>query len=109
TEQFISEPITPEKRAFDPGIMASGLASLPVAFVWRDRRYQIVECLEHYKHSSPEGGVEGKERYLRRQLFTVRLDSGEIARLYFERQARRGASRVAARQRWFMYSIGPGS
>ena len=122
TEELISEPITPEKGSFDPAMMATGLASLPAAFIWRNRRYQIIECLEHAKQSSPEGWVEGKEQYLRRQVFTVRLDSGEIATLYFERQGQRGASRrsapgsggggrgggeagAATKQRWFLYSI----
>jgi hypothetical protein len=73
--------------------------------LWRGQRYQIIECLEHTKQSSPEGGVEGNERYLRRQVFRVRLDSGDEALIYIERQARRGASPKSAKQRWFMYSI----
>jgi hypothetical protein len=87
--------------------MATGLASLPAAFTWRNRRYEIVECLEQSKVSAPEGGVEGHERYLRRQVFLVRLHTGQAATLYLERHARRGASPGAARRRWFLYSIGP--
>jgi hypothetical protein len=106
-QEFVSEPIVPERGTFSTGPMAMGLAALPAAFTWRNRRYEIAECLEQSKVSAPEGGVEGKERYLRRQVFVVRLDTGQTATLYLERHARRGASPKAARRRWFMYSIDP--
>lgn len=104
-EQFVSEPITPQRGSFSTEPMAAGLASLPRAFTWRNRRYEIVECIRHEKVSAPEGHTEGKERYLRRQLFLVRLNTGQTATLYVQRQARRGASPQAARRRWFLYSI----
>ena len=105
---FISEPITPEPGSFGTGLMAQGLAGLPAAFAWRGRRYAIVACLEHRKQSAPEGGTG--ERYLRRQVFEIELDTGQKATIYLERHARRGSSRSASRQRWFIYSIddGPG-
>ncbi|MCZ6836632.1 MAG: DUF6504 family protein [Planctomycetota bacterium] len=104
-EEFISEPITPEPGSFDTTLMAIGLASLPGAFTWRDQRFEIVECLEHVKQTSNEGGTAVGDRYLRRQSFTVRLDSGQIARIYVERQARSGTSRSSAKKRWFLYSL----
>lgn len=104
-EQFVSEPISPEKGTFATDLMSRGLASLPTAFTWRNRRYVIVECMNHEKVSSPEGAKAGNEVYLRRQQFTVRLNTGQIARLYFQRQARAGQSREAAKQRWFLYTI----
>lgn len=103
--QFISEPIVPERGTFSTELMAQGLASLPAAFTWRNRRYQILECLAHVKQSTPEGGVPGNERYLRRQEFHVRLDSGQAAIIYVQRQPSRGSSPRAARQRWFLYMI----
>ena len=106
-EEFVSEPITPEPGSFTTELMARGLASLPAAFTWRNRRYQIIECISHEKQSAPEGGRAGRERYLRRQVFVVRLNSGQQATLYLERQSRRGASPRAARKRWFLYSIEP--
>ncbi|MHC4220319.1 MAG: DUF6504 family protein [Planctomycetota bacterium] len=106
-QNLVSEPIEPEAGSFSPVPMATGLASLPAAFTWRNRRYEIIECLDQAKVSAPEGGVEGHERYLRRQVFSVRLHTGQAATLYLERQARRGASPRAARQRWFLYSIDP--
>lgn len=101
-ETFVSEPIEPERGSFSTGSMAKGLASLPAAFRWRNRRYEIVECLRHDKVSMPEATGE---RYLRRQEFRVRLDTGQIATLYVQRQASRGASPRVARRRWFLYSI----
>ncbi len=106
-EDLISEPITPDAGTFDVDAMATGLAGLPQAFTWRNRHYHIAECLHTEKRSSPEGGVSTNEVYLRRQVFRVRLDSGQTATLYMERQARRGASARAARQRWFLYSLQP--
>ena len=102
---FVSEPITPERGSFSPEMMAKGLASPPGAFIWRDRRYEIVECLEHTKQSSREGGHAGGELYLRRQQFVVRLETGEIATIYFERTARPGRTTRSAKNRWFLYEI----
>lgn len=107
-ETFISEPITPERGAFDPALMRTGLASLPQAFVWRSKRYEIVDCLSHSKVSSREGNCAKGELYLRRQEFAVRLDTGEVARLYVERHARPGISRENAKKRWFLYTIASG-
>ncbi len=106
--EFISEPIQPVKGSFQTDLMAMGLASLPAAFIWRGERYEIEEMLSHCKQSSPEGGVEGRERYLRRQQFEVRLHTGQTAVLYLERQPRRGTSRKTAKQRWFLYAISSG-
>jgi hypothetical protein len=108
-EDFISEPITPERGAFDPELMRTGLASLPQAFTWRGMRYEIVECLSHQKVSSREGSWAQGELYLRRQEFVVRLDTGEIARLYVERHARPGVSREGTKKRWFLYTISSGA
>ncbi len=104
-EEFISEPIEPETGSFSTELMARGLAALPGAFTWRGRRYEVVDCLDHFKVSSPEGGKAGGERYLRRQVFIVRLDTGQRAKLYVQRHAPRGASGRVSKQRWYLYSI----
>lgn len=103
--QFISEPITPEPGSFTTELMGQGLASLPAAFTWRGSRYEIVDCLEHWKESSREGGRAVGELYLRKQRFRVKLHTGQIANLYFERHARPGVSRETAKQRWFLYTL----
>jgi hypothetical protein len=103
--EFISEPIEPEAGSFRTDLMTAGLASLPGAFTWRGRRYEIVQCLRHTKRSGPEGHTAGGERYLRRQEFLVRLDSGQTATIYVQRHASRGATGRSGRQRWFLYTI----
>ncbi len=105
-DDFISEPIEPE--GFTTALMGQGLGSMPAAFRWRGRRYEIVECLQHVKQSSREGSRAQGELYLRRQVFDVVLDSGQRARIYLERQPRAGASRESAKRRWFLYSITSG-
>ena len=105
--EFVSEPIEPEAGSFATDMIGQGLASLPAAFIWRGRRYAIVECLEHVKQSSPEGHTAYGERYLRRQQFVVRLDSGQTATIYFQRQPARGARGRARKKRWFLYTITP--
>ncbi|MHC5022535.1 MAG: DUF6504 family protein [Planctomycetota bacterium] len=104
-DEFISEPIVPDPATFTTGLAAQGLASLPGAFTWRGRRYEIVECLRHVKQSAPEGGHAGGERYLRRQVFEVRLDTGQRATIYIERQSRPGSSRESSKKRWFLYTL----
>ena len=107
--EFVSEPIEPEAGSFLPEMMARGLAALPGAFTWRGRRYGIIECLEHEKVSAAEGHKPGGERYLRRQQFVVRLDTGQTATIYVTRQPAAGARGAAARQRWFLYTITGGT
>lgn len=98
SEQFISEPITPEAGSFSTELMARGLAALPGAFTWREKRYEILNCLDHYKETSTEGGNAQGDRYLRRQVFIVELDTGETAKIYVLRQS-------SKKQRWYLYSI----
>jgi hypothetical protein len=103
--EFISEPIEPEAGSFSTAMMTTGLASPPRAFRWRDRRYEIVEQIHHEKLSSREGHTAAGDLYLRRQQFVVRLDTGQIATIYFERQARPGVRGRSAKKRWFLYTI----
>ncbi len=107
--EFVSEPIEPEAGSFSPEMMTRGLAALPGAFRWRERRYRVLECLEHEKVTAVEGHRPGGERYLRRQQFVVRLDTGQTATIYVTRQPAAGARGAAARQRWFLYTITGGT
>ena len=104
-EEFISEPIDPEPGSFSTELMARGLAALPGAFTWRGRRYEVVECLDHFKETSTEGSSAQGDRYLRRQVFIVLLDTGQRAQLYVQRQSSAGGSARAAKRRWYLYSI----
>lgn len=106
-ETFISEPIIPEPGSFTTDLMAQGLASLPGAFRWRNRLFRILECIEHTKRSQPEGGTPDGERYLRRQVFRVRLDTGQQATIYFLRSPPSPGGRRPRRRAsgWFVYSM----
>lgn len=105
SEQFISEPITPEVGSFSTELMARGLAALPGAFTWRDKRYEVVACIDHFKETSTEGGKAQSDRYLRRQVFVVELNTGETAKLYVLRNASPSGSSKGKKQLWYIYSI----
>lgn len=101
--EFISEPIELTGEFLDAASAGRGLVAAPAAFVWRGQTIRIARVLAREKFSSPEGGRAGNEVYLRRENFTVLLEDGREAAIYFERQARPGGN---ARQRWFLYTIG---
>ncbi len=94
--RFVSQPIQPEPGTFEPGAMARGGPGLPVAFRWGQRRLVIQEVLGTWRESAPCTHGSG-ERYLARHGFVCRLESGETARVYFERRPGRGG-----RRRWWL-------
>lgn len=108
-DEFISEPLTPYVGTFDAGAMATGVPGLPGGFVWRGRSYAVVERLEAWKESAPEGGRPGGEVYLRRHGFRLRMSDGSAWSVYFTRQPPRGrtARGASARTRWFLLSRTP--
>jgi len=101
--ELISEPI--DVTAFDTSAMKSGLAGAPTAFTWRGRDYRVAELIGRRKFSRGDGHNPAKEKYLKREYFTVRLASGETAELYIERQARPGTRGAGRKQRWFLYTF----
>lgn len=82
--------------------MAAGLPGLPAAFVWRQATWAVVERLEAWKQSAPEGGRADGERYLRRHYFRLRVSDGSVWTVYFVRQAPKS---VSPKRRWFLYAI----
>ena len=97
-DEFVSEPIEPERAAFDAAAMARGEPGLPGRFAWRGTDYAVAELLRTWKTSTPERG----EMYLRRHWYEVRVATGERMTLYCERQAKPGRS---PKRRWWLYSI----
>jgi len=100
-DQFISEPIEGLAGSFDSGAMARGLPGLPRGFRWREQTYAVVEVLDAWKQSAPEGGRPGGERYLRRHCYRLRMSDGGVWTVYLVRQTPPGGS---AKRRWFLYS-----
>jgi hypothetical protein len=101
--ELVSEPI--KITEFDTSAMKAGLAGAPRAFVWRDRECVVAEVLDRRKFSRGDAHNPVREKYLKREYFTVRLETGQVAELYIERQPRPGASENARKQRWFLYTI----
>lgn len=100
--EFVSEPITPHEGTFDAKPMAAGLPGLPGGFDWRGESFQIVDRLEAWKQSAPEGGRPDGERYLRRHYFCLRMSDEAVWTVYFVRQTPRSGS---PKTRWFLYSV----
>ena len=100
TDQFISEPIIPDKDSIDVAHMSRGEPGLPHQFSWRDTDYTIAEILDTWKESGK--CTLGSERYLRKHWYEVRTVCGQVMKIYFERQAR---SSKQAKQRWWLYTI----
>jgi hypothetical protein len=100
-DEFISESIEPRGAGFDAAAMARGEPGLPPGFLWRSDSYDIVERLESWKQSSPEGGRAGGELYLRRHYYKLRMSDGTLWTVYFTRQTPRTGS---AQRRWFLLS-----
>lgn len=100
--ELISESITPKAGTFDVSRMGRGEPGLPTGFVWQGRSVDVVEVLESWKHSSPEGGRAGGELYLRRHYFRLRMSDNGVWTVYFIRQAPRLGN---ARRRWFLYTV----
>ncbi len=100
-DEFVSEPLAPRAGTFDAGQMAAGLPGLPGGFVWRGESRAVVEVVETWKQSSPEGGRAGNERYLRRHYYRLRMSDESEWTVYFVRQTPRSGS---PKSRWFLLS-----
>ena len=100
-ERFIGEALVPVGTSFDAGAMAGGAPGVPREFAWRHERLAVTGVLASWRETGPcRNG--GSERYVRKHWFSVATESGETARIYFERQAR-GGRRAP---RWWLYSFG---
>ena len=99
TEQFICQPITPDKDALNTAHMSRGEPGLPARFTWRDDEYTVAEILASWKESGK--CTHGSEMYLRKHWYEIRTVCGKVMKLYFERKAR---STKQAKQRWWLYT-----
>jgi phosphoribosylglycinamide formyltransferase-1 len=101
SEEFISEPIEPVAGTFNTTAMTRGEPALPERFKWRDKEYAVLDVLEAWKETGPcRSG--SSEKYLRKQWYKIRTDSGPEMTLYFERQPR---SKTRNKTRWWLYTI----
>jgi phosphoribosylglycinamide formyltransferase-1 len=80
--------------------MASGEPGLPREFAWRGRAIVVASVIRTWRASGPCRHGSG-ERYVRKHWYEIATPAGEIMKIYFERQPRRG--QIASR--WRLYSV----
>ena len=100
-DRFISEAIRPVAGSQDTARMAVGEPGLPHAFVWRRQQFAVAEVLRSWRESGPCHHGSG-ERYIRKHWYEVRLTTGAVATLYFERQPR---TKAQAKRRWWLFTM----
>lgn len=104
TERFLSEALTPVTATCDTTAMAFGEPGLPRDFLWRDQTLEIAAVIRTWRetgkcrHGSPE-------KYVRKHWFEVTTTCGRTAKIYFERQQRRGQK---GKGRWWLFSLAGG-
>lgn len=101
TERFSGERLEPEVGGVDASRLAVGEPGLPRRFTWREGVLEVAGVLRTWKETGPCRHGSG-ERYVRRHWFEVSTVSGAVAKLYFERRARRGEGRGS---RWWLFSL----
>ena len=99
-EQFVSEPIRPVVETADTARMASGEPGLPNEFEWRGRAIVVASVIRTWREAGPCRHASG-ERYVRKHWYEIATPAGEIMKIYFERQPRRG--QIASH--WRLYSV----
>jgi len=98
--RFVSEPIKPVTETCDTGRMAIGEPGLPRQFVWRGRVVEIVAVLRSWRKTGKcrHGSLE---MYVRKHWYEVETVADGIAKIYFDRQPRRGSKAA----RWWLFSL----
>lgn len=99
SEQLVSEPIQGLDPLIDTAALARGEPSLPRRFRWRQREYEVAGVIGKWKSTGPcRSG--SPEKYVRKHWWKIRTESGEIMKLYFDRQPK-----TPGDMKWYLYSI----
>lgn len=98
---LISEALRPDGGTFDTAAMSRGEPGLPGKFRWRDRDLTVAEVLESGREFGDCSHGSG-ERYVRKHVYRVRMTTGEVMKISFQRTFGR-AKRTAAR--WWLHSM----
>ena len=99
-EEFVGESIRPIVGTFDADGMSTGGPGLPRQFQWRGQTVDVAQVLKTWRETGPCHHGSG-EAYVRKHWFELMTGSGDKMRVYFERQARSGKSKL----RWWLFSI----
>ncbi|MGC1380232.1 MAG: DUF6504 family protein [Candidatus Baltobacteraceae bacterium] len=92
--RFVSRPLVPTGDGFVTP--ASGTEPpVPRAFLWEGRTLEIAEVVRRWRSTKADRG----DVYLKRHWFELRTEAGASLEVYYDREARRGASP------WWLYAI----
>ncbi len=105
-ETFIGEPIEPKPGSFDPAMMARGGPGIPGVFTWRGREYRVLGIIGSWTGREPGKGMDKEYTYIRKHFYRVKVTTGEVMTLYFDRKPPSG--RAKSRQRWHLFSVSRG-
>jgi hypothetical protein len=91
--RFVSRPIKPRGNEFIT--QSSSGPPVPRTFAWDDRTLRISAVLRTWRGTKSDRG----DVYLKRHWFELRTEEGATIEVYYDRDARRGASQ------WWLYTI----
>jgi hypothetical protein len=110
TPRFIDEPI---EAHFDQPPMLEKKPGCPVAFTWRGETYRIVQMVREWHDYARRGRMarnmmpqhaavaSGRGSWgVGRDYFRVRVESGQVFDIYYDRAPKGSAARKGA---WFLY------
>ena len=100
--RFIDEAIEPVVATSDTARMAAGEPGLPGEFIWRGRTLKVAAVLRTWRETGPCRHGSG-EMYVRKHWYEILMATGEIMKIYFERQPRRGTKHKG--ERWWLFSM----
>jgi len=92
---FVSEALVPGDGFMDTAALSAGEPPLPRTFRWRGGELDVAEIVRTWRSTNTDRG----DTYLARHWYEIRSAAGQMAVIYFDRKARRGAAR------WWLYSI----
>jgi hypothetical protein len=92
--RFVSRPLVPSGEGF---VTAASGAQPPVpgSFLWEGRTLVVAAVLRSWRSSKGDRG----DNYLKRHWFELQTLDGARLEVYYDREARRGASH------WWLYTI----
>jgi phosphoribosylglycinamide formyltransferase-1 len=100
SEQFIGAAIQPDVGSIDATRLVTGQPEMPQRFLWNQQTYQVVRVIRTWRDAGSCTHGSG-ERYVRKHWFEVMVDTGQIMKIYFDRQPRSGKKS----KRWWLYSV----
>jgi Family of unknown function (DUF6504) len=92
---FVSEPLEHDAEFVESAALSAGEPLLPRRFRWRGVELVVAEVNRTWRSTKTDRG----DAYLARHWYEITTADGQLAVVYFDRQARRGT------ERWWLYTI----